>query len=70
MKPMPITGLDEDNSDESKGVKLVTDLDFLDCIITKTRSMLPLYRPYDLFERHELERAPFLEMVTITINYT
>ena len=36
---------------------LITDLDFIDCILTDGNYVLPCAMPYDLLEKHEEERA-------------
>jgi len=51
---MKLMGANE--TEDGDIVRFVTDLEFLDCIITPAGLILPLFRPYDLLDKHEAER--------------
>lgn len=51
MKPLAAVQTEDGDSNP-----LVTDLDFVDIIISSMNYALPVYMPYDLLEKHEEER--------------
>lgn len=47
---------DNEKVEDEEEERLVTDLDFVDAVITDLNYTLPTTRPYDLLEKHEAER--------------